>query len=176
MPPDIRSGILPMMARESFLAKPWRPRPRRQSTSKSLAVFSPNGASSCSYSMLLLILMPGPINSRLPMQRSRMAAISFQHPTSILTIRTSCSFAGSVRSAVMNLRAISTSRYAAHPRAEPRAIFKNLARSVLENLPVLFSNVERNAGGSAIQPIFSGGLCANLSYEVANPSTKGNAS
>jgi len=35
----------------------------------------------------------------------------------------------------MNLRAISTSRYAAHPRAEPRAIFKNLAPSVLENLP-----------------------------------------
>jgi hypothetical protein len=44
----------------------------------------------------------------------------------------------------------------------------------IREFAVLFSNVERNAGGSAIQPIFSGGLCANLSYEVANPSTKGN--
>jgi hypothetical protein len=39
----------------------------------------------------------------------------------------------------------------------------------IREFAVLFSNVERNAGGSAIQPIFRDGLCANLSYEVANP-------
>src|SRR2546421_3204564 len=59
----------------------------------------------------------------------------FSIPMSMLTMRTSLSLAGRIRSAATSFRTASTSRHAAHSSAEPRAISRKRVRSTVENLP-----------------------------------------